>query len=248
MMNASSLAAVLVMAVAVSLGCSGTSPGQRKESARTPATPRRHLPIEQVPMYAGLDRRSVPELKTADDWFIAQNAAKFGTREKAAMTRVDEGFQSYKEGDLDTAMKRFNEGWLLDPKNPWAFWGFGSVLHNREKAFDSYEMMMRAHSLGLRDSGFLADLGRVAVLRIVEQPNLESRQQAQFHAESESFYAQAVGTGTNLVYVYESWAFSRYAQNDYTGAWEKIAEARRNGGVASPQLLEMLSAKMPEPE
>jgi tetratricopeptide (TPR) repeat protein len=194
-------------------------------------------------MYGGLDRQSVPELKTADDWFVANTAAKFGGREQAAAAWVEQGFRLFKEDDVYTAMQRFNEAWLLDPKNAEVYWGFGCVLNERGKAFDAYDMLKRAYDLGLRDSGFVADLGRVALMRIVERKDLNPQQRQQFIGESERFYAEAVKSENNLAYVYESWAFSRCAQEDYAGAWEKVGEARKQGGVVSPRLIEMLEEK-----
>ncbi|MES2697688.1 MAG: hypothetical protein V4773_29765 [Verrucomicrobiota bacterium] len=208
----------------------------------------RQLPIDQVPMYGGMDRQAVPLLKKADEDFIQRTSAAFGGRERAAATWVEQGFKFHKAGDLPKAMARFNQAWLLDPKNPEVYWGFGSVLHDRNEAFAAYDMLKRAYALGFRDAGFLADLGKVALVRIVERKDLAETQKASFQRESEGFFDEAVKTQKDLGYIYGVWASARYWQEDYAGAWAKVNLARTHGGVLPPAFLKKLSQKMPEPK
>ncbi len=65
--------------------------------------------IDQVPMYGGMDRQSVPELKKADDAFIESVSSAFGGRERAAKRWVEQAFAFYNHDDLDMAMRRFNQ-------------------------------------------------------------------------------------------------------------------------------------------
>ena len=53
-------------------------------------------PIDQVPMYGGMDRAAVPELKAADEKLIADTTSHFGTREKASAA-------FWRDGDSCTA-------------------------------------------------------------------------------------------------------------------------------------------------
>ncbi len=43
-------------------------------------------------------------------------------------------------GDSTTAMKRFNQAWLLDPSNPQVFKGFAAVLRKQGKSQDAERM------------------------------------------------------------------------------------------------------------
>jgi hypothetical protein len=206
------------------------------------------LPIDQAPMYGGVDRQSVPELKKADDAFVESTSAAFGGREKAAKRWVDEAFASYHHKDLETAMRRFNQAWLLDPNNPAVYWGFGAILHDRGSALGAYDMGMRAYKLGFRDPSFLADLGRAAALRIVETKDLPPDQRAAFIAESESYYEEAITNGEALGYIYDSWATAKYWMGDYAGAWEKVKSAQAHGSAPDDDFLSLLAQKMPEPK
>ncbi len=204
--------------------------------------------IDTLPMYGGLDRQSVPELKKGDAAFIESVSMAFGGRERAAKQWVDQGFAFYNRDDLDMAMRRFNQAWLLDDKNPEVYWGFAAVLHDRGLMFGAYNMNKRAYDLGFRDAGFLADLGRVATLRIIEDKTISAEQRAVFIAESESFYEEALKRGEKLGYVYDSWSSAKYWRGDYAGAWEKVKLARANGSTVNDRFIAMLKAKMPEPK
>ena len=204
--------------------------------------------IDQVPMYGGMDRSLVPELKKADEAFIESTSSAFGGRERASKRWVEQGFTFYNRDELEMAMRRFNQAWLLDPKNPEVYWGFGAVMHDRGLAFGAYDMEMRAYKLGFRDAGFLADLGRVAALRTVEAKDLSPEQRTAFVAESESYYQEAIKSGEKLGYIYDSWSSAKYWVGDYMGAWEKMKIARANGAPANARFLAMLTQKMPEPK
>jgi hypothetical protein len=207
--------------------------------------------IDQVPMYGGMDRQSVPELKKADDAFIQSVSSAFGGRESAAKRWVVQAFAFYNHDDLDMAMRRFNQAWLLDPKNPEVYWGFGAVLHDRGLAFGAYDMEMRAYNLGFRDVSFLADLGRVSALRTADAKDakvLSPEQRTAFIAESESYYVEASKSGEKLGYIYDSWSSAKYWAGDYAGAWEKVKMARANGAPTNGRFLAMLTQKMPEPK
>ena len=218
------------------------------EGCATPSAPYVMLPLDEQPMYGGLDRQSIPEVKKGDEDFIRKTSAAFGGRERAAAAWVDQGFRFYKSGNLKFAMRRFNQAWLLDPKNPEVYWGFGVVLHDRDQAFAAYDMLKRAYDLGFRNPGFPANLGKMALVRIVERQDLSESQKVAFRNESEQYFEEAVKSQTSLAYIYECWASARYWDKDYKGAWEKIAIARKYGELPSPGFLDVLSAKMPEPK
>jgi tetratricopeptide (TPR) repeat protein len=63
----------------------------------------------------------------ADQTLIEDYTKQQGSRHKGSEVLVNLGFQYYYRGDIKTAMYRFNQAWLLDPKNENAFWGFASV-------------------------------------------------------------------------------------------------------------------------
>ena len=100
--------------------------------------------IDEVPMYGGINRNAVPELKAGDEKFISDVTTQFGSRERASVLWVNQGYKFYNQDQLGMAMRRFNQAWLLNPKNPETYTGFGSVLTDQGKNCDAMKMMEKA--------------------------------------------------------------------------------------------------------
>lgn len=73
-------------------------------------------PSNEIPMYGGEYEPTV-EINPA----FSQDAAA-------------RGWKAYYQGDLDTAIKRFNQGWMFDRENPDVYWGFGLIMGQRAQA------------------------------------------------------------------------------------------------------------------
>ncbi len=60
------------------------------------------------------------------------------------------GWKYFYNGDPDTAMKRFNQAWMFDRKNPEAFWGFGVIMGQRATQSDPEKNLRESiHFLGM---------------------------------------------------------------------------------------------------
>jgi tetratricopeptide (TPR) repeat protein len=206
-------------------------------------------PIDQVPFYGGMDRNSFPELKKADEELISGAAKEFGSRESASKAWVERGFRLYDQNDYITAMKRFNQAWLLDPKNPDVYFGFGAMLHDKGDNCGALEMMEKAYDLGVNDAGFLADLGRVSTLCAVNGKSTEDKKK--LIEKSEELYKTALNTASNnriKTYVLASWSSAYYWQENYTGSWDMVHRAEKLGGAVPSQFRKNLEQKMTEPK
>jgi hypothetical protein len=90
-----------------------------------------HYPINELPMYG--ERVKTPAQIRADKAFI-KTATKGGkSREDAAEYFAQTGWNSFYKGDQTTAIKRFNQAWLLDPSNQHALWGFAVIAGGRNQ-------------------------------------------------------------------------------------------------------------------
>ena len=78
--------------------------------------------------------RKTDEQIADDNKLIEYEVKELGTRHKASEALVQLGFRYLYNGDVETAMKRFNQAWLLDPKNENAYWGFGAVYFTFQDA------------------------------------------------------------------------------------------------------------------
>jgi tetratricopeptide (TPR) repeat protein len=83
--------------------------------------------------------------KKADEELINEYLSREGTHRKASELLIKLGFDYFYKGDLKTAMYRFNQAWLLDPKNENVFWGFGAVYF----MFQDFQSAIKQYNEGL---------------------------------------------------------------------------------------------------
>ncbi len=77
------------------------------------------------PMY-GEVKKSI-EHKKIDNDFIQECLTQFGTIDSSVIVITDNAWRYYYNNDLKTAMKRFNQVWLLNPNYPDSYFGFASL-------------------------------------------------------------------------------------------------------------------------
>lgn len=99
--------------------------------------------IRLQPKYGNVEK--TVEQKEADKILIADYLAQAGTHYKASELLIKLGFDYLYKGDLKTAMYRFNQAWLLDPKNENVFWGFGAVYFT----FQDFKNALKQYDEGL---------------------------------------------------------------------------------------------------
>lgn len=111
---------VLVSAITLfALSCTSTSPYEQwKAHAKSD--------MRLLPKYSGLVKSK--QYLEIDERFIKAVTTQFGTKERASYVHSRWGMEYAQKGDLKTAMYRLNQAWLLDPKNPESYHGFGYVL------------------------------------------------------------------------------------------------------------------------
>lgn len=88
-----------------------------------------------LPMFSGL-KKCDEQIKIDND-FIADCNKYFKDRKEATRYHIDRGWEYFFKNDLDTAMMRFNQAWLLDSTNADVYWGFGNILGRQQKFQES---------------------------------------------------------------------------------------------------------------
>jgi tetratricopeptide (TPR) repeat protein len=81
--------------------------------------------INKLPMYGNIKKC---KQQIADDSTFVTDCDKLGTRIDVAKHMIMRGWQYFYNKNLDTAMMRFNQAWLLDSANSEIYWGFGDIL------------------------------------------------------------------------------------------------------------------------
>lgn len=202
----------------------------------------------QLPMYGGIDRQADPSLRAADDKLATELIQRYGSRQAAGQNLVDQGMRHFQAGNYAMAMKSFSQAWLLDPNSPDPFWGFAKVYDDQGKSCDAKAMIDRALSLNLSQPAALADAGRIYTYCAVGDAALSAADKRQYFERSEELYFRAVSMAPTNPYLFGSWAIAHYWQGNYADAWKMVKKQRALGGMPGESFLNLLRAKMPEPE
>lgn len=117
------------------------------------------LPRNEQIMYGGI-QKNLRE-RAADLIFLDKVDRSGMTRRQAAEHATKRGFQYVRSGDLATAIRRFNQAWLLDSQFGGAYWGFAVILHERDKNMvEAERMFVKAGRLLPEDADLQVDFGR----------------------------------------------------------------------------------------
>jgi len=223
------------------------------------------IPTNERPMYGNIPMTD--EEKKCNENFINEAIQKAGSREAAAQSAIKLAWQYFYNNDPRTAMKRFNQAWLLDPNNAEVFYGFGILTSLQGKADEAISLYKKALELNPNHPMALANLARsyrdkayaLYCKKELEYPDDEVKR---ILGEALALYekaSQAATTGSDLRltdldsdlrYIYYQWAVALEFNGEYAKAWEKIKLSRKHGGekLIEPGFIEELSHFMPEPK
>ena len=82
-------------------------------------------------------------MRKADAKFL-KTVKNIGLNPKSAARKaIKRGWKHLKKRDYDTAMRRFNQAWLLDPDNPDIQHGFAVVLTVHDKNSNGAEILFK---------------------------------------------------------------------------------------------------------
>jgi tetratricopeptide (TPR) repeat protein len=207
---------------------------------------------DALPMFGQPKVARSPAQKQADEAFIRDNTLRYKTRQAASSAFATQGWTAVRAKQLDAAMSRFNQAWLLNPKNYSAFWGFGAILSERGRLLEAIEYLESARELiddPTQRPALLADLGNVYseyASRLGSDKQLERAHQ---FVMANSRFTECLENDPKFASGWREWAISLYDQERYSEAWVKAKRARElNAEPFPPEFLKKLSAKMPEPK
>jgi len=174
-----------------------------------------------IPMYGNRPRTA--QEQAADAKLIQTVLSVTGDREAAAKEALRTGFQLCETGDLDTAIKRFNQAWLLTPNYPPVFHAFGWYMAKRGEVDEAIAMYKKALELDAKYAIAMCDLARSYKDKALTQTNpaelLSLLSQAITLCDEAS---RATTDDDNLSYIYYQWAVLLALRKDYAGAWTKF--------------------------
>jgi len=197
---------------------------------------------ELLPKYGLLPKTDAQQ--EAADKFLADTDREYrGDRKKASKGMAERGWYLLRQGDSATAMKRFNEAWLLNAENGSALWGMAALRGQAGKFTESLRLFGEAEPLVDDDMDFMADYAKTIAFAGLQEKDEQLIKTAL--ARFSSIYDRAPDHTMNL----QNWAITLYFLGDYRGAWEKIGLAMATPGKAelNRAFIDKLQRKMPRP-
>ena len=207
---------------------------------------------DNLPMF-GQPAIARPEnLKKADEAFIRDSALRFGNRNAGSYILAGQGWTALRAKQSEAAMQRFNQAWLLNPKNFRVFWGFGALMSERGRLAEALEYLETARELiddPAQRVALLCDLGTVYSEHATRLPADRQLERAQNFVLANSRFTESLENDPKYAMSWREWALSLYEQERYSEAWVKVKQARENRAEPfPPDFIKKLSAKMPEPK
>jgi tetratricopeptide (TPR) repeat protein len=203
-------------------------------------------------MYGQPDIERPDSLKEADEDFIVKASSGFGGDRKVASDAWANQADKYMEdGNLDFAMRRYNQAWLLNPDSYRPYWGFGRVLTARRNYDAALENFKKAK--GLIDNQYqkpalIADMGIAYHNKANNLKPGHHEKSLSFELANESFN-ESTTIDPKYAIGWTQWAFSLYFQGNYNEAWDKVRKAQAlDANVVPDAFLKDLGQKMPAPK
>jgi Flp pilus assembly protein TadD len=129
---------ILLLSISFSLGAYAQQPTLKTWKAEAKKD------IRLLPEFGGLEKTK--DEIAADTRFINSIAEGGESKSAAAHEMIRIGFNYLYKGDLKTAMHRFNQAYLLNPKNSGIYAGYGAVY----SALGAYEEARIEYNKGLK--------------------------------------------------------------------------------------------------
>ena len=207
---------------------------------------------ELLPMFGQPKIARPDNLKHADEAFIRDTTLRYGSRQAASNALATQGWAAVRAKQGDVAMQRFNQAWLMNPKNYSVYWGFGAVLSDRGKLADAIEQLESAREL-IDDSNqrvaLLCDLGTLHSEYAARLPADRQLDRAHHFVVANNRFTESLELNPKYAPSWREWAMSLYDQERYTEAWVKVKQARElQAEPFPPEFLKKLTAKAPEPK
>ncbi|HCO66251.1 MAG TPA: hypothetical protein DIT04_00585 [Dysgonomonas sp.] len=124
-------------------------------------------PDNTKPMYGEVAKS--PEYQKIDDEFKLMCLQKFGSLYDAALAHAGFAWDYVDKNDFKSAMKRFNQVWLLDPSLPDSYYGFAFIMKMQNKQTDYERFYKMALEKDVDGEGKKRYEDRVSSVSVINQ-------------------------------------------------------------------------------
>ncbi|MDO6391359.1 hypothetical protein Q4E40_14560 [Pontibacter sp. BT731] len=199
------------------------------------------LPPKVRPMFGQVAKTDAEQ--KADEKFLTSCDKSFESRTEASNFFMERGWEFMKEGQVDTAVYRFNLAWLLNPDNYNTYWAFGVAEYNRGKVGDAIGMFDRALKYQPNNSLLLSDMGSAYLQQYISDKKKKNLKQAA------AFLDRSIKADPNNAFALANLAQVNFHNKKYAEAWEYLHRGRDlNIMSLDYNFLSDLMTQMPDPK
>jgi Tfp pilus assembly protein PilF len=222
-----------ILLAAVALLCATTLSFAQEQAAE--------LSPKVLPMF-GEKQKTEAEQKQ-DEKFLTSCDKNFTDRLEASKFFMERGWEYLNDGQVDTAMYRFNLAWLLNPDNKDTYWAFGLVTSARGNQPLAISMYEKALALDAKNSLLLSDAAAAYLAVYNEKKKKKNLKKAA------AYLATATAADPNNAYALYNLSKVKYQEKKYNEAWEYLHKSRTldMAQIDYTYILE-LTEKMPDPQ
>jgi tetratricopeptide (TPR) repeat protein len=207
---------------------------------------------DRLPMYGQPEIQRPEFLRKADEDLVKEATARFGSREAASKAWANEADGHLKQGNLDAAMRRYNQSWLANPNNYEPYWGFGRIMLERGRADQAIEYFEKAKQLiddRSQRAALLSDAGAAYSAKAETISKTRAQERAFYFDVANRHFRESTMLDPGYPNSWRRWAMSLYREGNYREAWEKVKRARSlKAPPFPPGFLRELEQKLPEPK
>ncbi|PVY42496.1 tetratricopeptide repeat protein [Pontibacter virosus] len=194
-----------------------------------------------LPMFGQVAKTDAQQ--KADEKFLTSCDKSFESRTEASNFFMDRGWEYLNEGQVDTAVYRFNLAWLLNPDNYNTYWAFGLVENSRGNSKEAIGMLERALEYQPNNSLLLSDMGSAYLQQYLSDKKKKNLKQAT------TFLDRSLKADQNNAFAMSSLSQVYFHNKKYAEAWDYLHRGRDlNIMSLDYNFLSDLMTRMPDPK
>lgn len=171
-----------------------------------------------LPLFGGMPRTK--QQKIEDEAFLKSCEKIFPNRHEGSSFFAERGWEYLAEGELDTAVHRFNLCYMLEPENVESYWGLGVICYHRGQFQEAVVLLEKGLKISPDNTGLMVDAATLH-LQIYEQT--KSVQDLNL---SQQLLNKSLAIDTLNANAYMKMAIVQYHQEDFDKAWEHLHRCR----------------------
>ena len=181
-----------------------------------------------------------------------QDKSHIQPNERLSQNASDIGWDYLMKGDVDTAIKRFNQSWMFNHNNVDALWGFGIISLQRGNILkedplfnlsESVKYLEMAKSIKPQELRLIVDLS-LSYMFLGKELKKNKQQFIQYFEKAEENLKKAITINENYPMIYANYSVLKYYQEEYSQAKKYHEKAKSLGFQIDPEFEKKINEKL----